>query len=82
MTHDETYREGLFAAAGGQSAFDCPYSNQYEHDKRVRWFAGFTNGMRQLRLDRLSGRDPNAYARSEFGLETGHRAGRSTGARK
>jgi hypothetical protein len=73
MTHDTYWREGLFAATSRKSAFDCPYSNVYQPAERMKWMAGFTLGLQQIRIDRLNGRDPDAVPRPEFGVETGRR---------
>ena len=77
MTHDNFYREGLFHANSGGSAFANPYSAEHQPAERMKWFAGYTAGLQQRRLDVLHGRNSDLTPRSEFGVERGHRAGKS-----
>lgn len=78
MEHDQTFRAGLFAGYQGVSPLTaCPYSAEREREQRTKWLAGYTAGLQQRRLDVLHGRNSDLTPRSEFGVERGHRAGKS-----
>ena len=77
MLHDSFWREGLFHANAGGSAFDCPYSKEHQPAERMKWMNGFTLGLQQRRMDVLHGRNSDLTARAEFSVERGRRAGKS-----
>lgn len=74
MRHDDpVIREGMFAAYGGQSAFDCPYGAETQPAKRKKWLSGFTLGLQRRRVDRRDGRHPDVAPRRRAGKTIGVR---------
>jgi ribosome modulation factor len=83
MIHDPTFREGVFAGYQGLSPLTaCPYDRERELEQRTKWLAGWSSGAARRRVDRRDGRHPDVAPRSEFGVETGHRAGKTIGVRQ
>lgn len=74
-------RSGLFAGYQGISPLSNPHTAEREAAARKVWFDNWTEGSRCRRRDRRNGAHPDVVERSEFGVQAGHRAGVSVGAR-
>lgn len=82
MIHDSYFREGMFAGYAGKSPFDCPYGKATHREQYEKYMAGWSAGVAQRRVDHRNGRSPDLVERSEFGFETGYRAGKSIAGRR